>query len=76
VELAGSFAGNRLRKFFSRAELDRNREEHRNVIRVVNELEDEEDGPGRIEESEEEEDDLVGILGGGLEVDEDWGLIL
>jgi hypothetical protein len=76
VELAGSFAGNRLRKFFSRAELDRDREEHRDVIRVVNELEDEEDEPGRIAELEEEEEDLVGILGGGLEVDEDGGLIL
>src|SRR5271170_2652900 len=47
VDLAGSFAGNRLKKFFSRAELDRDHEERRDLIHVVNELEDEEDGPGR-----------------------------
>ena len=76
VELAGSFAGNQLKKFFSRAELDCNREGHRAVIRVVNDLEDEEEGPGRLEEEGEEEEDLYGNLGGGLEVDEDGGLIL
>jgi len=74
--LAGSFAGNQLKKFFSRAELDRNREGHRAVIRVVNDLKDEEEGPGRLEEEREEEEDLYGNLGGGLEADEDGGLIL
>ena len=76
VELAGAFAGNRLKKFFSRAELDRDREGRRAVIRVVNDLEDEDGGPGRVEEEIEEEEDLYGNLGGGLEVDEEGGLIL
>ena len=76
VELAGAFAGNRLKKFFSRAELDRDREGCRAVIRVVNDLEDEDGGPGRVEEEIEEEEDLYGNLGGGLEVDEEGGLIL
>jgi hypothetical protein len=65
-----------LKKFFSRAELDRDREGHRAVIRVVNDLEDEKEGPGRIGEETEEEEDLYGNLGGGLEVEEDGGLIL
>jgi len=67
VDLAGSFAGNRLKKFFSRAELDRDRGGHRAVIRVVNDLEDEEERPGRVEEDKEEEEDLYGNLGGDVD---------
>jgi hypothetical protein len=76
VELVGSFAGNRLKKFFSRAELDRDRAERQAVIRVLDGLEDEEDGPGRVVEEVEEEEDLYGSLGTGLELDVDGGLIL
>ena len=76
MELAGSFAGNRLKKFFSRAELDRDRAERQSVIRVLVGLEDEEGGPGRREDEAIEEEDLYGSLGAGLEVDDDGGLIL
>ena len=76
MELAGSFAGNRLKKFFSRAELDHDHAEHQAVICVLDGLEDEESGQGHAVEEVEEEEDLYGSLDTGLELDVDGGLIL
>jgi len=72
VDLAGSFTGDRLKKF-SKAELERDRAAHRAVIHVVDGLEDEEGGPSRVleevEEEEEEEEDLYGDPGMRLEAE-------
>jgi hypothetical protein len=59
TQLVGSFAGNRLKKFFSRADLDRARTERQAVIRVRNDLEDEEEDAERVGDEMNDEGDLI-----------------
>jgi hypothetical protein len=57
--LAATFAGNRLKRFFSRAELDNNRSEAHDTIRVRDALEVEEGAQSReMDDGEELVEDL------------------
>jgi len=64
VPLATSFAGNRLKKFFSRRQLDQNREMLHSTIRVRNELEDTVDESA--DEGEEAMENMDVLSGSGV----------